>query len=256
MKLSGIDYVCPVPADLDLPVVTFKYRAVNENSISSLRFSQLWLAKPDSFNDPFEPERIFSETAFAAELARDVREAGVLCLCKRNDNLAMWSYYGDALKGFAIGYDLAVLLRDLAPAKPIADELSPRWRYVYDLAYSDDGLSPIQEMDLLTTEESRGREYQKMFATKAAVFGHEQECRVVVPPSPDSRPEYGPWSGHGLYQHSPEAVKQIIFGELMPERDRQTVVDITKHRDVEFLSAVRCKESFKIRIDSIDGKGV
>lgn len=252
MSLTGINYVCPVPIELDLPDVVFKYRAVNEYLVSSLQRSQVWLARPDSFNDPFEPERIFSDTPFSQELDRDVREAGVLCLCKHNDNLAMWSYYGNAMKGLAIGYDLAVLLRDLKPINPDSEDQSSPWRYVYDLDYRDDGLSPIQEMSLLTTEESRALEYQKMFATKAAVFSHEDECRIVVPPSSDSRSEYDAWSGHGLYQHAPEAVKEIIFGELIAEQDRAAIMEIMARRDVAFFNAVRCKTSFRVRIERIN----
>lgn len=249
MTLKEINYVCPIPLDLVLPNIVFKYRSVNQHLFSSLLLNQLWLAKPDSFNDPFEPERIFSDSAFAVALSKNVQEAGVLCLCKRNDNLAMWSYYGDALKGLAIGYDLAALLRDLKPVNPGSDELPPRWRYVYDLEYRDDGLSLIQEMELLTTDKNRERESQKMFATKAAAFRHEEECRVVVPPSPDSRPECNPWSGHGLYQYAPEAVKEIIFGELMPEQDRQSILKIMEGRNVKFFNAVRDRASFKIRVE-------
>ena len=115
MSLSDIDNVCCVPHGLTLPDTVYKYRAVNDYVFKSLQDGQVWLAKPDTFNDPFEPERIFSGSTFSDALARDVREAGVLCLCKRNDNLAMWSYYGNALKGIAIGYDLAKLVRSLEP---------------------------------------------------------------------------------------------------------------------------------------------
>ena len=253
MELNEINNVCPVPLGLVLPGIVFKYRAVNDYLIPSLQLNQVWLAKPDSFNDPFEPERIFSDTPFAGELERDVREAGVLCLCKRNDNLAMWSYYGDALKGVAIGYDLVALLRDLKPVDPCSEELSPRWRYVYDLQYCDDGLSLIQEMDLLTNDESRASEYQKMFATKASVFGHEEECRVVVPPSADSRPEFDAWSGYGLYQHAPTAIKEIVFGELMSEQERAAIMKVMDGRDVAYFNAVRCKSSFQVLIEPIEG---
>jgi hypothetical protein len=247
MKLSGIPNVCPVPAELDLPDRVYKYRAVNEFLLPSLSLNQVWLAKPDTFNDPFEPERIFSGSTFSDALARDVREAGVLCLCKRNDNLAMWSYYGNALKGIAIGYDLANLVRSLEPVTFTQNECSPRWRYVYDLAYRDDGLSLIEEMRLLNTGNDRALEYQKMFATKAAVFSHEEECRVVVPPSPDSDVDYA-WSGHGLYQHSPDAVKEIVFGELVTEQDRQAVMKILTGYEFGFFNAGRDKRSFKIQV--------
>lgn len=253
MKLIGIPNVCPVPAELELPYRVYKYRAVNKFLLPSLSMNQVCLAKPDTFNDPFEPERIFSGSTFSDALARDVREAGVLCLCKRNDNLAMWSYYGDALRGIAIGYDMANLVRSLEPVTFTQDECSPRWRYVYDLAYRDDGLSLIEEMRLLETPEDRAIEYQKMFATKAAVFGHEEECRVVVPPSPgnpDTWPEHA-WSGHGLYQHAADAVKEIIFGELVTEQDRQAIMNIIAGRDVALFNAVRDKNRFGIRVEPV-----
>lgn len=253
MSLSDIDNVCCVPHRLKLPDCVYKYRAVNDYLFDSLRNGQVWLAKPDTFNDPFEPERIFSGSTFSDALVRDVGEAGVLCLCKRNDNLAMWSYYGNARKGIAVGYDLANLVRSLESVAVRQNECSPRWRYVYDLVYRDDGLSLIQEMNLLHMDEDRAREYQKMFATKAAAFDHEEECRVVVPPSsdqPDTWPEHA-WSGHGLYQHTPDAVKEIVFGELVTELDRHAITQIMPGRDVAFFNAVRDKSRFKIQIQPI-----
>lgn len=253
MKLIGIKEVSPVPDDLDLPETVFKYREVNQFLFSSLLLNQVWLAKPDTFNDPFERERIFTDSPFGKTLNRDVREAGVLCLCKRHDNLAMWSYYGDALKGIAIGYDLASLVRSLLPVEPAQDKLQSRWRYVYDLSYRDDGLGLIRDENLLGTREKRALEYQKMFATKAAAFSHEEECRVVVPPSvdqPGTWPEHV-WSGHGLYQHKPNAIKEIVFGELVTEQNRQAVMKIMAGREVTFFNAVRDMSSFKIQVKPV-----
>jgi hypothetical protein len=259
MNLDNLNNVCPVPRNLDLPSTVYKYRAVNENLFSSLLLNQVWLAKPETFNDPFESVRIFSGSAFSLALARSVREAGVLCLCKRNDNLAMWSHYGNALKGIAVGYDLARLVGSLAPIEPIPNEYStPRWRYVYDMNYNDDGLTLIQEMDLLRNDPLTEGERQKMFATKAAVFTHEEECRVVVEPSSD-QPEIWPedtWSGHGLYRHTPDAIKEIVFGELVAEQDRQDIMKIMAGRDVAFLDAVRKKNSFQIQVKSASQHGV
>lgn len=250
MKVTEINYVYSVADQHELPDTVYKYRAVNEFLYSSLLLNQIWFAQPDSFNDPFEPERIFSDSPFSKALDRSVREAGVLCLCKRNDNLPMWSYYGNALKGLAIGYDLTTLVGDLKPVFPSNDELSPRWRYVYNMAYRGDGQSQIQEMDLLDDDKKRAHEYQKMFATKAAEFTHEDECRVVIPPSPDSAIEYA-WPGHGLYRHRPEAVKEIVFGERMAEQNRQVIMKIMAGRDIRFRNAVRDRSEFKIRLEPV-----
>lgn len=250
MKLSEISYVCCVPSALTLPPLVYKYRATNEFLYKSLLLNEIWLAKPNSFNDPFEPERIFSGTPFSKALDRSVREAGVLCLCKSNSNLPMWSYYGGGMCGVALGYDLSELLATLEPATSRKNELSvPRWKYVFDMDYCDDGLREIDEMALLRNDELTDQERQKMFATKSRDFLHEEECRIVVQPSPDSHSEFS-WHSHGLYKHSPDALKEIVFGELITEQSRQAIMQIFIGREVTFKYAVRDKGSFKINIVS------
>lgn len=250
MNQSEINYVWRAPEALTLPPIVYKYRAVKGFRHKSLGLNHIWLAKPDSFNDPFEPERIFSGTKFSQALDRSVREAGVLCLCKSNSNLPMWSYYGGGMCGVALGYDLSELLATLEPASPRKNELSvPRWKYVFDMDYCDEGLREIDEMALLRNDELTDQERQKMFATKSRDFLHEEECRIVVQPSPDSHPAFS-WHGHGLYKHSPDALKEIVFGELITEQRRQAIMQILIGRDVTYKNAVRDKSSFKINIVS------
>ena len=245
MNLSSIDYVCPVPFNLALPEIVYKYRETNEFLLKSLIMNQVWLAKPDSFNDPFEPERIFSGTAFSQALNRDIRDSGILCLCKRNSNLPMWSYYGNGLRGVAIGYRLAELVRSLNPVNPANNENTPRWKYIYDLNYHDEELTEINEMALLQNDHMTDSERQKMFATKSNYYVHEEECRIVVPPSPDTQEEFS-WSGYGLYQHASNAVREIVFGELVTDQDRQAIIKVMADRDILFFDASRNKKRFEI----------
>ena len=204
------------------------------------------MAKPETFDDPFEPQRIFSQTLFGSELARNVEEAGVLCLCKNKGNLPMWSYYGDGLRGVAVGYDLEVLLKDLEPLETRLDE-SPTWKYVFEVNYDSDGQRPVDEMALLRNDHLTSEERQLMFATKHSAFDHEDECRVVVQPSADSQPSYA-WPGYGVYKHAPEAVKELVFGELTPESDREALRQLLAGRQIEFFEARRSTRSFDIEI--------
>lgn len=242
-----IHNVCPVPSTLDLPGIVYKYREVNEFLFRALLLNQVWLAKPESFNDPFEPERIFSGSKFSVALDRDIRESGILCLCKSNSNLPMWSYYGSGLRGIAIGYDLAELLKTLTPTTPSASECTPRWKYIYDLIYTNEELAEIDEAVLLQNNHLTGIERQKMYATKSHAYSHEEECRVVVPPSPDSQQGFA-WSGFGLYQHAPSAVREIVFGELTSLQDRQAIMQIMAGQDVRFFDATRTKQRFEITV--------
>lgn len=245
-----INNVCPVPPTLDVPEVIYKYREINEFLFRSLLLNQVWLAKPASFNDPFEPERIFSGSNFSRALSREIQESGVLCLCKSNTNLPMWSYYGGGLRGLAIGYDTEKLLSTLKPANPSKNECTPRWKYVYDLDYNDDDLSEIDESSLRQGGNLKAIELQKMFATKSHAYSHENECRIIVPPSPDSRDEFA-WSGFGLYQHDRSAIREVVFGELMSSQDRQAVIKILTDCNIQFFEATRSKQRFEITISPL-----
>lgn len=250
MKLSDINYVFPVPRDLVLPHIVYKYRVANELLFQSLVLNQVWLAKPESFNDPFEPESIFSGTPFSKALDRDVRESGVLCLCKSSENLPMWSYYGDGLRGIAIGYDVTVLLSTLEPAKRTQSECSPRWKYLFDLDYHDDGLREVDEHALLSNDQLTDAERKKMFATKSRAFLHEEECRIVIQPSSDVREDFK-WQGYGLYHHAPQAIKEIILGELISPENEQVILKVLEGRNITIKKAVRDKQNFSIQIRSI-----
>lgn len=244
----NISYVCTIPPDLLLPGRVFKYRVIDKNCINSLLLNQVWLAKPASFNDPFEPYKRFSGTPFSKTLERDVHEAGMLCLCKSRSNLAMWSYYGDGLRGIAVGYDLVRLLETIEPVEPSCNEFgASRWKYVFDVNYSEDGLCLVDEMALLRNDSLTDEQRQVMFATKSSAFSHEEECRIVVQPSPDSDEDYA-WVGHGLYKHAPDAIKSIVFGELVSVQDRQTVMAAISGRQLELFNAVRDRTTFNLQV--------
>ena len=247
MTLDNLNYVCAVPANLDLPRTVYKYRCMGKRLLESLLLNQVWLAQPKTFNDPFEPVRMLSGTPFSAALQRDVDEAGVLCLSKSAKNLPMWSQYGDGLRGVAIGYDLRKLLETLCPVTPHPETYGHVWKYVFDLDYDNEGLKPIQEMNLLQEGEARDRERQKLFATKAISFSQEKECRIVVRPSPDSTaPDAYP--GYGLYQHAPEAITEIVFGELMPQQDREAIIATMNQRQIQYADARRDSPRFEILV--------
>lgn len=252
MKLDAIPHVCPVPISLELPELAYKYRNINKFLFRSLLLNQVWLAQPCTFNDPFEPERIFSGSAFSQALERSVRASGVLCLCKSATNLPMWSYYGNGLRGLAVAYDMAELLKSLVPVAPTANECSTRWKYVFALAYQADGLGEVDEMALLRNDALTDAERQKMFATKSPAYEHEEEIRIVVQPSPDSTADFA-WQGHGLYQHTPGALREIIFGELVSAEDQRAITEVLVGRDVVFRQAKRNKSSFSIHIADMAG---
>ena len=248
---KNINNVCLVPSNLLLPEIIYKYREVNDRLLSSLEKNEIWFAELQSFNDPFEPARIFSGTPYGNTLKNDIDESGILCLCKNNLNLPMWSYYGNGLRGIAIGYNTEEFLRTLEPVKPHKNEHNPRWRYVFDMKYDDSELGQIQEMNLLLNNEMTDLERQKMFATKSNAYSHEDEFRIVIQPKPifiDEDPSPLWISGIGLYKHSQDSIREIIFGELCSEPDRQRIKQILVNKKRNYKEVVRSKNSCTIEL--------
>jgi hypothetical protein len=229
----------------------YKYREVNQRALCSLILNQLFFARAADFNDPFEASKRFDGARFQPEtLRRQVDDAGIVCLCQSAENLAMWSYYGNGLRGFSIGYDLKRLLETLEPVQLGERECTPRWRYVHKVEYLAGSPSDVNEELLLNgTLQAKGIEWQKMFATKSTTFEHEDEYRVVIHPSPDRDPPYL-WSGHGLYRHSPDAITEIVLGELMSEQDEAAIRGLMAGRSVQFLRARRDENSFAVVLEA------
>jgi len=231
-----IDYVQLVPSGIKLPDVLYKYREVNKNSLSSLLCSQVYFSKPEDFNDPYEPEKIFEDSLFGSVLDRTVRESGILCLCIEPENLYMWSHYASALKGFAIGYDTSKLLKSVAPEK---------CKHVYEISYDNAEISAIQTQQIIQCNfDAKDPEKMKMFAKKAGVFSHEKEMRIVIEPGPDFE-----YCGYGLYDYDPDAISEIIFGELIPDNDEKLIRAALNGQNIVFKRAVRSKNKFKIELE-------
>ena len=252
MNAISIPYVYPAPSDLNVPEKLYKYREINEILFKSLLMNQVWFSKPDSFNDPFEPHRIFAETAYGGALGRDFRESGILCLCKRKDDLPMWSYYGAGLRGVAIGYDTERLLRSLAPENPHKNEKVTRWKYVFDMQYSNSTISEVNGQALIDGGIDKYQEHQKIFATKSESFSHEDEIRIVIRPNAKQDTENFR-VGHGLYNHSEDSVAEIVFGELVSKQNREAIIKAMLGRSVELFTARRMKDRFEIFIEPYDG---
>ncbi|WP_348694696.1 DUF2971 domain-containing protein [Duganella fentianensis] len=245
-----INYTVFIPQEnFTANAVMYKYREVNHYSLCSLILNQVYFSKPVNFNDPFELVIGLDDTDFSQTvLMRELREAGILCLCRSPKNLAMWSYYGSGLRGFTVGYDLKRLLETMEPVSPNNDECTPRWRFVYDVHYLGARAAPVNVPVLIDGDlDSKSKEWRRMFATKSIAFEHEDECRIVVPPSADTVLPYA-WSGHGLYQHHADALREIVFGELLPEHDELAIRSILAGRNVSFRRAKRNPLKFEIKI--------
>jgi hypothetical protein len=122
-----------------LPNRIYKYRGINEHSLKALQTNQIWMASPDTLNDPYDcsfkiveeqaaagfarsafpshtraqkaaelrkisiPDYIFS----AVESLRLMRHTTKICSFSAvHDSLLMWSHYAEDHAGLCIEYDI------------------------------------------------------------------------------------------------------------------------------------------------------
>ena len=104
----------------------YKYYAYNENSLSVLINKKIWVAKPESFNDPFDCNYNFSlkldeeilkqgdsnikdiqinAAATNKVLKERFSNTGIFSMSKRNNSILMWSHYANQHKGFCIEFE-------------------------------------------------------------------------------------------------------------------------------------------------------
>lgn len=284
MTQNSIGWVYPAVSKSGESLMLYRYRPFNRNNLSSLKESYLWMSNPLDFNDPFETVKVINlqgkltELGLSPEIEQDYQEtieqSKILCLCKSNKNLLMWSYYADGLKGFVIGYDKHKLLESLA---------KDDWKYQFDVGYedsipdvreailecyhSDKACEKSTEDDPESDELSNAADKKifqlnkKLFATKNTAFQHEEEYRIVIRPKAARKGEHCPCCGQKAngntkffspkneQTHAPDAVREIIFGEKMPVEQIYLILRAIRERpDIKIYQA-KCKpDSFELEI--------
>lgn len=272
MAQNSIKLVYPAVDKSDESLTLYRYRSYSDNNLDSLTNNYLWMSSPLDFNDPFEtikiinlPKETIQELGFSPKTDQNYQEAiensKILCLCKSNKNLLMWSYYADGLKGFLIGYDQHKLLESLAPTE---------WKYQFHVKYEDeipdvgsmilerhhsdkaceDAPLDLPENDFDALSDSfKGKLLElneKLFATKNTAFEHEEEYRIVIQPRPTTKGTIDP---DNKQLHRPDAVREIVFGEKMCVKHIDLILGAIRERpDIKLYQAKRKPDSFDLDI--------
>ncbi|MGK9123918.1 DUF2971 domain-containing protein [Olivibacter sp. SA151] len=91
------------------------------------------------------------------------REFGVFCLTPKVDNLLMWSYYANCHRGFAIGYNPAVLLNTR----------------LFNMGGMVDYTAHFPEFPFFYDNAPEGQYFANVFFKKSDVWKHEVEYRLL-----------------------------------------------------------------------------
>lgn len=163
-----------------------------------------------------------------------VRASSFCCLFNENDNkeedqdILMWSHYGNGLKGFKVEFDSSKLVNSLPDSTArLAVSYSDNFPAVKMLdlidAYSS---GEILNATILTSAH---------IGTKQSAWKYEKEYRFIS----DRR---------GEHAYDPESIKAITFGEKMPAPQRKVLMAVTKsiNPKIEFFIATRSVDSYRL----------
>lgn len=171
-------------------------------------------------NDRITDDFLKNET-FVTELKQRVQtihdKKGVLALSSKNNNILMWSHYSDNHYGLCFGFEWDK-----------NEDVYGNYKKVRYQTHYDDIWSWLH-----TDEEIVNR----ILYSKSIDWHYEKEYRIIR-------------DTIGSEKFNPDSLKEIIFGCLMPEDDKQEIIKLTKENypHVKFKQAVIDVEKYSINI--------
>ena len=228
----------------------YKYCAYNTNSLSILINKRIWVAKPESFNDPFDCNIKFkseiNSKAFSKYLNRtgrttgnldrdyeiflkglkefrnkDIKRFGVFSMSQINDNILMWSHYANQHKGFCIEFVRLSnnLLGNIEVTRPVD----------YHCDYPE--VEPLDSSGNIDHSI-----FKKMLFTKAKDWSYEKEWRLTYDEGDKEEP-------------LPADISSIIFGLRMSEEHKNTIRNILADQpSIRYQQAIEVEYQFRLKI--------
>jgi Protein of unknown function (DUF2971) len=213
------------------PDFLYKYQSLSVYSLTSLINNTIWLAMPNTFNDPFDCALVMdskmvqvSHNEEFENLQNKIREVfpklGICSFSAVPNLMLMWSHYANNHNGFCVEYDCreGTTLRDAIAEVCYEDKLPC-------LGLSDFHDHPKEAIETL-------------WRTKAKCWSYEQEWRFV--------------SVDGNKNHQGIPVTSIIFGLRMPVHDRNIVYQALRQKNILFKETILKEGEFAIEIIDLE----
>jgi hypothetical protein len=226
------------------PESLFRYQALTAHSLASVVNKTIWLAKPSTFNDPFDcaisldrqkykqsvmhaitvaMERANSAglkpeylndiwpgdkeafEKFSSSLSELIQNLGVCSFSATPSHLLMWSHYANHHRGFCVEYDCR--------AGTLLRQLAREVKY-------EDDTPSLTTADFAPPRNEHAVDV--LWLTKAKCWAYEEEWRVMT--------------NEGNKVHlAPSKILSIIFGARVPEADRVMLAHALRHESgIEF----------------------
>ena len=233
-------------------MLVYKYRSGTDNDLKALEYNQFWSSSIEQLNDPCEAitdtkrikkflnyigKKVGAKTSDDFNLINQNTDEvlsmdnkmGIYSLSKTPLDELLWAHYANSHKGFCIGYDIDVLLKNDGG----------HHIHSFPVLYSNKPPS-IGFFDLIRNNRS---EMIKKFAFyKSKKWEYEKEHRIVT-------------SKTGLNSYDFKALKSIYFGLKMGDSDKNNILNLLKGREVDFYQIELEKNSYLFKANKINVEG-
>lgn len=237
---------------LPKPKILFKYRKFDKSSLELFINRELWFAKADTLNDPFEAnaslanimKAVWEHYPLSANLRVKYEEAireslltlGICSFSKARKNQLMWSHYADEHKGICIGFKEDYLKQNGIKFFPSNIEYQDNYPF-------DDIINRInffeKEKILNGLDSIAGDILLSILTTKYTSWKYERERRLIV-------------RDFGARKFEPLAVNSIALGLRMEERDKRTLQTLLSGQEWSHLKWFQSTKSpIKYSLDFI-----
>ncbi|HDY7526506.1 TPA: DUF2971 domain-containing protein [Vibrio vulnificus] len=220
----------------------------DQNQLSRKDFLYLnsLVAKPSE-------ETLIEREKTLSRIREDIKKIGVVCLSEVENNILMWSHYGEEHRGFCIEfYDLENHISspcdviDVNYIDQFEDFNDPELLIdFYMIMFCDNKHLPQREWEAKYKElGGQVSKYEESLLAKATIgnkytdWAYEKEVRLVS-------------KINGPIKYDPRAIKSITFGLRMSESDKRTIMNICdcdNKRHINFKQAIRQESSYGLKI--------
>lgn len=266
----------------------YKYRKFDINSLRILTCKELYFAKPESLNDPWDCQvpvltlldqviasEAVGESKYVLSKLRDMkvknrltgddeimhltfedfpRKAGVLSLSRNPTDALLWSHYANGHRGFSIGFDESYF-----------DQLLTDWQQhdllgVSDVKYVDALLCPLRDLWLQKAKEIEAIRNASAKNKETEIFKFRESyvrdlfATILTTKSKDwvYECEYRAVKAqHGNIAFPPLALREIVFGMKSSEADQKMVRALLNGQEwehVHFRRTVCTAGSFSLKL--------
>lgn len=210
-------------------LILYRYRPAFVRELDSLLDSQIYLSRPDDFDDPWDCALVSTPEARSA-----ISNLRVACFAESDDDTRFWSHYATYHQGICIGYRVVDLPVDSSSFHQVSyTNIHPG----FPPEIAKDSPEAFDAATLLLT-------------TKCEAWGAQSEWRIILA-EPSAR----------FLEHPQDAIASVTFGLRTHAAVRQFIVnrlgfnptiefrEILKKDGVMLPQSVRCEIFPEVGVD-------